>query len=493
MRKGVIYARYSSDSQTEQSIEGQVRVCNEYAERNQIEIIENYVDRSMTGTNDNRPDFKRMLADAKKKQWDCVLVYRFDRFSRNKYESVIHKKALKDLGISVISAMENIPDTPEGIILESLLEGLNQYYSAELSLKVKRGNRESRLKGNCLGGNRPYGYDIVDRKYVVNENEARVIRYIFKKFLSGLTTIEIAKRLNNRKIPYSKGKFSPGNIRKLLRREYLTGIYCCNDEYFYNLYPPIIEREIFKKVELLRKHKMFPRESGIIYILRFKLFCKECGNPFYAEAGSSHLSTRYRYYKCKGRKQLHICKSDVYPKTFLEDVITNTLIDFLSDKTNIDFIAKSLLERYKQHKNIEKVRKFKEEKRQCEIALNNIQKVIERGIYNATSSSKIQMLENRIELLKAEIAIEEGKESTKYSKDYIVRFYKKAGLLDGLEFINYLIDKINMDKKTMDIYLNIPYTGTFKDNKLIATLDIRKKQSLKTRTYIFKKTVSIYI
>ena len=103
------------------------------------------------------------------------------------------------------------------------------------------------------------------------------------------------------------------------------------------------------------------------------------------------------------------------------------------------------------------------------------------------------MLENRIKLLKAEIAIEEGKESTKYSKDYIARFYKKAGLLDGLEFINYLIDKINMDKKTMDIYLNIPYTGTFKDNKLIATLDIRKKHSLKTRTYIFKKTVSIYI
>ena len=112
MKKAVVYARYSSDSQTEQSIEGQLRVCNEYAERNNIEIVENYIDRAMTGTNDNRPDFKRMLADAKKKEWDYVLVYKFDRFSRNKYESVIHKKGLKDLGITVVSAMENIPDTP---------------------------------------------------------------------------------------------------------------------------------------------------------------------------------------------------------------------------------------------------------------------------------------------------------------------------------------------------------------------------------------------
>ncbi len=158
MKLSVIYARYSNDSQTEQSIEGQVLVCKEYTERNGIKILEYYVVRAMTGTNDNWPEFQRMLADAKKRQWDCILVYKFDRFSRNKYESVIHKKNLKDIGITVVSAMENIPDTPEGIILESLLEGLNQYYSAELSQKVKRALRESRMKGNYYGGIRPYGY-----------------------------------------------------------------------------------------------------------------------------------------------------------------------------------------------------------------------------------------------------------------------------------------------------------------------------------------------
>ncbi len=123
MKTAVIYARYSSDSQTEQSIDGQLRVCTEYAKNNDILILDTYIDRAMTGSNDNRPDFQRMIKDSAKKNWDYVLVYKLDRFSRNKYETVIHKKTLRDNGVKVLSAMENIPDTPEGIILESLLEG----------------------------------------------------------------------------------------------------------------------------------------------------------------------------------------------------------------------------------------------------------------------------------------------------------------------------------------------------------------------------------
>lgn len=126
MKTAVVYARYSSDNQTEQSIEGQLRVCREYAQRNNIVILDTYIDRAMTGTNDNRPDFQRMLRDSAAQRWDYVLVYKLDRFSRNKYETAIHKKTLHDNGVKVLSAMENIPDTPEGIILESLLEGFKR-------------------------------------------------------------------------------------------------------------------------------------------------------------------------------------------------------------------------------------------------------------------------------------------------------------------------------------------------------------------------------
>ena len=126
MKTAAIYARYSSDNQTEQSIEGQLHVCEEYAQRNNIVIVDTYIDRAMTGTNDNRPDFQRMIQDSAKKRWDLVLVYKLDRFSRNKFESVVNRRKLADNGVKLLSAMENIPDSPEGIILESLLEGMNQ-------------------------------------------------------------------------------------------------------------------------------------------------------------------------------------------------------------------------------------------------------------------------------------------------------------------------------------------------------------------------------
>lgn len=126
MQTAVIYARYSSENQTEQSIDGQLRVCKEYAQRNGILILDTYIDRAMTGTNDNRPDFQRMIKDSSRKEWNYILVYKLDRFSRDKYATAIHKRTLKNNGVKVLSAMENIPDTPEGIILESLLEGFKR-------------------------------------------------------------------------------------------------------------------------------------------------------------------------------------------------------------------------------------------------------------------------------------------------------------------------------------------------------------------------------
>ncbi len=152
MKTAVIYARYSSNNQTEQSIEGQLRVCNQYAEQHGILILDTYIDRAMTGTNDNRADFQRMIKDSSKREWDYVIVYKLDRFSRDKYATAVHKKTLKDNGVKLLSAAECIPDTPEGIIMESLIEGMGQYYSEELSQKVRRGMNETRQKGNFTGG-----------------------------------------------------------------------------------------------------------------------------------------------------------------------------------------------------------------------------------------------------------------------------------------------------------------------------------------------------
>ena len=222
MKTAVIYARYSSEKQTDQSIEGQIRECTEYAKYHDILIVDTYIDRAMTGTNDNRTSFQKMLKDASKQAWDIVLVYKLDRFSRNKYEMAIHRKTLRDNGIRLVSAKENIPDSPEGIILESLLEGMAEYFSAELSQKVKRGMRETRLKGNYTGGLYPFGYKIVDKKPVIDEFNASIVNRIFKEYLKDTPVKEIINSLTNEGILNRNKPFALNTVYGMLRNEKYT-------------------------------------------------------------------------------------------------------------------------------------------------------------------------------------------------------------------------------------------------------------------------------
>ena len=95
MTTAVIYARYSCSNQTEQSIEGQLRVCEDFAQRKNIVIVDSYIDRATTGTNDKRPEFQKMIKDSAKNNWNYVIVYQLDRFARNRYDSAIYKTKLK--------------------------------------------------------------------------------------------------------------------------------------------------------------------------------------------------------------------------------------------------------------------------------------------------------------------------------------------------------------------------------------------------------------
>lgn len=184
-KRTVIYARFSSHSQTEQSIEGQLRECYDYAKKHDLLVVSEYIDRALTGTTDKRPSFLQMIEDSKKETFDYVLVYQLDRFARNRYDSANYKAKLKKNGVHVLSAKENISEDASGILIEGVLESMAEYYSAELSQKVKRGIRESYEKGYFIGGFGLFGYDIIDKHWVINETDAAVVREIFERYRYG--------------------------------------------------------------------------------------------------------------------------------------------------------------------------------------------------------------------------------------------------------------------------------------------------------------------
>lgn len=214
----VIYARFSSHSQTEQSIEGQLRVCYEYAKAHNYTVVGEYIDRAQSGTSDNRESFQRMIQDSEKKTFQFVLVYQLDRFARNRYDSAIHKAKLKKNGVRVLSAKENITDDASGILIEGVLESMAEYYSVELAQKINRGMQLNVEKCLSNGSNPGLGYKVdKDRKFYIDEDEATIVREIFNRYASGEVTADIIRDLNNRRIRTSRGKeFNKNSISRIL-------------------------------------------------------------------------------------------------------------------------------------------------------------------------------------------------------------------------------------------------------------------------------------
>ena len=164
-------------NQREESIEGQIRECTDFAKRQDITIVGSYIDRALTGKTDARPQFQKMISDSGKQLFDIVIVYTLDRFARNRYDSATYKAKLKKNGVKVISAKENITDDPSGIILESVLEGMAEYYSVELAQKVLRGMTENALDCKWLSGIIPLGYKLDDDKHlIIDDHAAPIVR-----------------------------------------------------------------------------------------------------------------------------------------------------------------------------------------------------------------------------------------------------------------------------------------------------------------------------
>ena len=400
MMRAVIYARYSSNNQREESIEGQIRVCSEYAKAKGLKIVGEYIDRAISGRTDNRPDFQRLMRDCTRKIFDVVIVYATDRFARNKYDSAIHKRALKKAGIELHYAAEHIPAGPEGIILESLMEGLAEYYSARLSENIKRGIHESAQKGRAIGGTKILGYKIApDKSFEINEKEAEAVKKIFDMFVRQKTNVEICDYLNGLGIRTSRGKpFSKSSIPRIIKNEKYIGIYDCAGVRIEDGLPAIISKEVFAMAQAevakwrTSKQAHSPKAN---YLLSGKLFCGHCKKKMAGVSGTGQLGKKFYYYYCPdNRGRVKLCNKKHVAKNWLEDLVVQETLAHILRPEAINYISGKLYDIQLNDKTgEEEVEFFKRRLADNKKAISNIMQIIETGTVTETLPMRLRELE----------------------------------------------------------------------------------------------------
>lgn len=425
-KRAVIYARFSSHNQTEQSIEGQLRECYDYARRHDLIVEDEYIDRALAGTTDKRPGFLKMIEDSKKKTFDYVLVYQLNRFARNRYDSANYKAKLKKNGVRVLSARENISEDASGILIEGVLESMAEYYSAELSQKVKRGLRESYSKGYYAGGQPMLGYDIVEKHWVKNPEEAEIVKEIFDRYIHGEKTNGIAERLNERGISNKFGKqFTAAAIARILKNKRYTGIVEYGGEIYTNVIPMIIDEETFmtcKKVLATHSHRQHTMHSHSPYYLSGRLFCGKCGANITADSGTNKEGRVHYYYKCTGRRK-KVCDQRNMRKADMENLVFNATAKYVLKPEVIDRLAKEVAMRFNAglQKPTELMLLEKQQK-DVQRAINGFLSAIAAGIVTSSTKDKLVELEEKSAKLQKKINAQMQKDTTPLSEEKIKAF-----------------------------------------------------------------------
>ncbi|MBR6220402.1 MAG: recombinase family protein [Clostridia bacterium] len=464
----VIYARYSSHGQTEQSIEGQLRDNYAWAKQQGVTVIREYIDRAITGTKDQRPDFQRMIEDAAKRQFELVIVWKLDRFARNRYDSAIYKARLKKYGVKVVSVKENITDSPEGIILEGLLESMAEYYSANLSQNIRRGQRESMAKGLFCGGPVPYGYKLVNKKLLVDDKTAPIIRYVFDQYAQGVPKKEIIDELNRRGVRSKTGKpLTITAFQRALPNPAYIGQFTYKGEVIPGLAQRIIDDETFAKVqERLKLTARAPAaaKAKVDYLLQGKVYCGHCGAPMTGESGRSHNGETYYYYACANRKKRHACKKKNERKDFIEWYVVEQTMQYILTPSRAARVAKAVVAEYK--KEFSDTRVIDLEKALAQIdremeklvdALVDSPKVAHAKIYERMELLDAQKGEMETDLARLRIAQE-----IQLTETEVRAWLKKFCTGDPLD--------AEFRQRIIDVFVNVIYLY---DDKLIIFYNIR--------------------
>lgn len=468
--RAVIYARFSSHGQREESIEGQLAAAHEYAKRENITVIAEYIDRAKTGRQDDRPEFQRMIKDAAKGQFQIVLVWMLDRFSRNRYDSAIYKNRLRKYGVRVVSVKENITDGPEGIILEGVLEALAEYYSANLATNIKRGQQANIEKGKHCGGHVPFGYKSVDGRFIADERNAPILQNIFKLYSEGKRKKEIVEWLSSIGArTYSGKSFAINSFDRMLKNTTYIGQLIRGGELIEGAAEALIDMETFNKVQKRLKANARAPGAGnakVNYLLQGKLYCGQCGNNMIGESGTNAYGSTYNYYNCSLRKRKNACDKKIERKNELENYVVSKTIDYILSPGMIEKIASAVVKQYEKEFNNSNVAELERLLERLNKDMNNLVNRLAEApesavplIYEKMDATGTRIADIEIDITKLRIA-----SNIRYTKEEIISILNKMCKGDAADY--------NFRCRIIDTFINSIYVY---DHRIIVFYNIRIK------------------
>jgi len=490
------YARFSSDNQRTESIDAQVRAMNQFCKQNHWQVVATYTDEARSATTDNRPQFQQMISDSSRGIFDIVLVHKLDRFSRDRYDSAIYKKKLKKNNVKLCSVLERIDDSPESIMMESVLEGMAEYYSKNLGREVMKGMKETALQCKYTGGGIPLGYDLDENKHlIINSHEAEAVKIIFQMFADGHGYTAIINYLNEHGYKTKRGQiFGKNSLYEILRNEKYTGVFvfnraaskadgkrnnhACKDSdntiRVENGCPAIISKKLFEKVQ--KKKAVNKRNTGRyhskeFYLMTGKIFCGVCGKRMVGNVRFSGRSkTRLATYRCNTHRSE--CKNKEINKDYLDVYIVELLSKKIFNVTSLKHLVNNVntyIHQYNKEYDTNYA-SVKAEYDEIQANLDNITKAIEKGIITESLITRAEELEQK----RAEVEIK----LSKIHQLSLIEYSDFSPVIDEFRqlerntqefrtFIQRYVKKITVFPYHLEIEINTGLCVTDKINEIV--------------------------
>lgn len=508
MQTAAIYARYSSDNQRDESIDAQVRAVKEYCQHNGIQIVRVYTDEARSATTDDRPGFLQMVHDSALGQFELVIVHKLDRFSRDRYDFAFYKRKLRENGVQLISVLENLDDSPESIILESVLQGMAEYYSVNLARETMKGMKETALQCKHTGGKPPLGYRVTeDQTYAIDEDQAEAVRLIFSMYADGHGYGRIIDELNSRGHRTQNGNhFGKNSLHEILRNEKYRGVYIFNRSAAKTAdgkrnhhaskstdqiirieggMPRIIDDVTWERVQKrMQMRRRGAAKAKEIYLLSGITYCGKCNGAMVGNRRPGGTKGIYISYECDTRKRTKHCDQRSVAKHVLEGAVIKYLEAQLFSPPGVDLVTQKIIAYASQqrHEITNEVRALEAQLQGVRTEINNIVDAIARGMFHQSMKERMDHLEARqADLL---LRIQEAKQrnchlglSATQVRNYLMQYadIKTKSPEVQKRIIQAFVKRVVVyDDDTIDIILSVDFDGGGGPYQEKSTIAIRR-------------------